>query len=469
MIYRPGNGAMWDPSILWHGGRYHAFMMYNRDGNNGLEAGHCLLAVSEDGVHWRDEAVVLEERERERGCKFFKCMVARCGDRFIMDHGVARPEGQDMLRFYESTDLKNWTHLFSSRPDPRWYGLPPEPHRWDHMYILPKEENNPSAGYWGHPVSVAKPGQPRGVGMMQSPDGRAWDVLPPARVEWGDRSPIDLEWGGCERLDGKFYLIGGGGYLGFKGYGMFVFVADDPRGPFRPQADAMRLCGNSEQNISWLAVWCRGSGELLISNYASMSPGDMSPWLLPLRKPVVDRSGVLRLGWWKGNEALKGRPLALSRTSTTFDGTQGYAATYLDETFSPERGVVLEGTLRAQALAAGAAAGLALDEGEGTSLATLMGIGAPEGRETRIGHLQAAAGTFNALDVTGKHCATVTGLEDGREHTFRLLSRRGMFELYVDDLLMQTYVYKPGAGRLGFAVRNAKADIKSLRAWEMSL
>jgi hypothetical protein len=159
----------------------------------------------------------------------------------------------------------------------------------------------------------------------------------------------------------------------------------------------------------------------------------------------------------------------LSRTSTTFDGTQGYAATYLDETFSPERGVVLEGTLRAQALAAGAAAGLALDEGEGTSLATLMGIGAPEGRETRIGHLQAAAGTFNALDVTGKHCATVTGLEDGREHTFRLLSRRGMFELYVDDLLMQTYVYKPGAGRLGFAVRNAKADIKSLRAWEMSL
>ena len=63
MIYHPDRGAMWDPSILWHDGRYYAFMMYNRDGVNGGEARHCLLAVSEDGVHWHDEAVVIEERE----------------------------------------------------------------------------------------------------------------------------------------------------------------------------------------------------------------------------------------------------------------------------------------------------------------------------------------------------------------------------------------------------------------------
>ena len=106
MIYHPEKGAMWDPSILWYRGKYYAFMMYNRDGDHGLEAGHCLLAVSEDGVHWRDEAVVLEERERERGCKFFKCMVARCGDRFIMDHGVARPEGQVRLEAKDGPDLR---------------------------------------------------------------------------------------------------------------------------------------------------------------------------------------------------------------------------------------------------------------------------------------------------------------------------------------------------------------------------
>jgi sucrose-6-phosphate hydrolase SacC (GH32 family) len=39
MIFRPQQGAMWDPSIIWHDGKYHAFMMYNKDGNDGLGAG----------------------------------------------------------------------------------------------------------------------------------------------------------------------------------------------------------------------------------------------------------------------------------------------------------------------------------------------------------------------------------------------------------------------------------------------
>ena len=92
MIFHPLKGDMWDPSILWHDGRFYAFMMYNKDGNNGLDAGHCLLATSVDGVHWLDEGAVNEERQRAAGNKFFKCYVARCGNRFIMDHGVARPE-----------------------------------------------------------------------------------------------------------------------------------------------------------------------------------------------------------------------------------------------------------------------------------------------------------------------------------------------------------------------------------------
>ena len=471
MIYHPETGSMWDPSILWFNGQYHAFMMYNKDGDNGLRAGHCLAVVSDDGVHWHDEAVVIEELERERGCKFYKCMVARCGDRFIMDHGVNRPEGQDMLRFYESDDLRHWTHLFSSRPDPRWYGLPPEPARWDHMYILPREEYNPAAGYWGHVVATAKPDQPRGVGMMESPDGRTWAVLPPAKVEWDDIPPADFEWGGCERLDGKYYLIGGGGSMDFHAYGMFAFVADDPRGPFRPIADAFRLSGNSEQCIGWLATWCRGNGERLISNYASIEPDNMAPWMLPLRKPMVDTDGRLRLGWWKGNEALKGTPLPLTKATAALDGPTGYVVTYFDSVFRPERGVVIEGTLRARAAGdapEGSAAGFALDEGDGTAMATLMGIGVPEGRETRIGRLQAADGTFDVMDTTGKHCATVTGLEGGVEHIFRLLSRASLFELYIDDLLVQTFFYKPGAGRVGFVVHNATAEYGALRAWEMS-
>jgi hypothetical protein len=44
-----------------------------------------------------------------------------------------------------------------------------------------------------------------------------------------------------------------------------------------------------------------------------------------------------------------------------------------------------------------------------------------------------------------------------------------MFELYIDDLLMQTYTCGPGAGRVGFLAGNARAEVSDLRAWKMSL
>ena len=123
------------------------------------------------------------------------------------------------------------------------------------MYILPKEEGNPAAGYWGHVVSVPKPGDPPGVGMMESADGRSWTILPPAPILW----PADMqaashfEYGGCERIGGKCYLLGGCGAIqGFKGYSMFTLVADQPRGPFRPRRarlSALRLL-QRERNLA---------------------------------------------------------------------------------------------------------------------------------------------------------------------------------------------------------------------------
>ncbi len=231
MIYRPTKGAMWDPTVIWHGGRYYAFMMYNQDGPNGLKAQHCLRAASDDGVHWKDDGVVIEERERERGSKFFKCFVSRCGGRFIMNHGVARDEGQDTLRFYESSDLESWHYLHSSNPDPRWYV---STGRWDHMYMLAKEEGNPSAGYWGYPVATPSQDLPRGCGLAESADGRSWSVLPPPEFDWGDDPPNDLEIGGVERMDGKYIMIGGVHCYVSQGYSMYTLIADTPRGPFRP-------------------------------------------------------------------------------------------------------------------------------------------------------------------------------------------------------------------------------------------
>ena len=93
MIFRPEHGAMWDPSDSVARWQVYAFMMYNKDGRDGLAAGNCLLATSTDGVHWEDQGPVIDERGRPDGATFFKCFVAKCGDKFIMDHGVARPAG----------------------------------------------------------------------------------------------------------------------------------------------------------------------------------------------------------------------------------------------------------------------------------------------------------------------------------------------------------------------------------------
>ena len=76
---------------------------------------------------------------------------------------------------------------------------------------------------------------------------------------------------------------------------------------------------------------------------------------------------------------------------------------------------------------------------------------------------------FKSEDVTGKGCATVTGIENAKEHRFRLLVRRGMFELYIDDMLMQTYVYKPGSGKLGFVAHDTNVVFRDVKAWDMSL
>ena len=103
-------------------------------------------------------------------------------------------------------------------------------------------------------------------------------------------------------------------------------------------------------------------------------------------------------------------------------------------------------------------------------MAIMLGIGSPNNRKTRIGRLTTKTDClpdFNVLDITAKGCATVTGIDEGKEHTFRLITRLGLFELYVDNLLVQTFYYKEGPGRIGFVVNGAKATFRELKAWQM--
>ncbi len=68
-----------------------------------------------------------------------------------------------------------------SHADTRWYVDTAAGGRWDHMYMLSKEEGNPKAGYWGWVVANPKPAertQNRAFGMMESADGFHWKRHP---------------------------------------------------------------------------------------------------------------------------------------------------------------------------------------------------------------------------------------------------------------------------------------------------
>jgi hypothetical protein len=340
--------------------------------------------------------------------------------------------------------------------------------------------------------------------MMESADGLHWNAMQPPLAELGGRDPISpglaYETGGAERIGGKYYLLAGTyGYLRQMSYAMFTFTSDNPRGPFKLDPKAWRLCGASQAHpplptgtgVQQLACWVRGNGELLISNYLTW--GNIV--LLPLRKPVVDADGHLRLGYWKNNDAAKGRPLALNmdqceqvfpreprllmadapsvrlKAEGIDPAVPSRAAALLRQAFDLEQGVILEGTIE---VAAGrnrpCCAGFYLEakQGEGTGIALEASDAAL--RCSHVGALKLGKPwDFRSCDETGPGCATVTGIAPGSKHTFRLWLHHNIFELYVDDLLMQTMAVGERTGRVGFLVQNGVATVTDLKAWSMNL
>jgi hypothetical protein len=200
-----------------------------------------------------------------------------------------------------------------------------------------------------------------------------------------------------------------------------------------------------------------------------------------LKKAVVDVDGRLRLGYWAGNDGVKGKEIEINLASTTrvypnteigqWDTTlsrleadepvRGGIA-LLDNSFDIQQGVVLEGS---------------------------MEIHQPPKRWSGIGiyvehNAQQHSGTGVMLETRGcTEIATMdnrgsfnsvyraeTGIEHGKKHSFRLLLRRTMLEFYLDDLLIQCHSLpeKP-TGRIGLTFESGRAIFENLRAWEMNL
>ncbi len=499
MVYRPSVGRFKDTSVLWHEGRFYVFSMYTPDTDANFR--NVWLATSHDGVHWKHVGPVIKHAP----FNIWAMSVHRVGDRFIMNHGSFTDPGvQNVIRFWESTDLVHWTfmgHEADLLPDERWY---PPKSRLDCMSVVPVVESGRTK-YYGFATG---PG-----GFLESEDGIRWSGMPQPQVDWGSVPPPPtppdeggFEVGGCHEIHGKYYLVGGWfNYMGGTGYGVYTLVADTPRGPFRADAAAYRLCGNSTR---WVALWarfCRTDADLLVNGYmySGYTYETGETWLPPLKTAVVDSGGHLRLGYWKGNDALKGAPanvdLSACRQVYPNEAACNVVAgrldlqaqpernsilrtnipttvAVLDNTFDFDRGIVIEGTIQAtcrdRRLVA-SSIGFYLEEKAGSGTAILLhSYGRTEiGQMTLGDHVG-----FSPEDTIGPGCAAPAGILPHANHTFRLLIRKNMFELYLDDMLVQTFntTHAPGSigltpKRIGFIAQNGQGLFDNLKVWSMNL
>jgi hypothetical protein len=61
----------------------------------------------------------------------------------------------------------------------------------------------------------------------------------------------------------------------------------------------------------------------------------------PLKDVRIDNEGTLRLGWWKENEKMKHRPIAVERSVDS-----NAAVALLGNSFDTKQGIIIEGALR---------------------------------------------------------------------------------------------------------------------------
>lgn len=501
-LYQPRVGQIWDPSCFAiPNGTFFCLSMYTTYSWPHYTSGW--LSSSSNGAHWRDVGPVASAAP---GTQWWKGFVLQLGNgSYVMNHGVFEHNENDALRILTSTDLLNWSVAATSYPGAAYKSTG----RWDHMYMAVDPSAGPSGpSYIGYAVSSPLlSSQYAGTwpGVQRSVDAVHWVAGAPLAVDWGGLAPQSIEEGGFERLElpgangsGRYFLIGGGGAAADRNlsYSMWVFSSDSADGPYRPQMPRFRLSGggsHAPSTFEWgaLAAWCRGrGGERLISQYATAAgKGRGNVWMLPLRKPVVDRAGDLRLGYWPGNDALLGATIAGAPPLVTSQcGAGGEAEVrwfFGVDASLHDAGVYLNATLRVSGGAGAGAAGLALEDVvtpanasagvSGGYTAVLLDVGADADPvvDTASSVLRGAPGHAPALlDRSGgfecggdggggrRRCrpATLTALEPDVAHAVLLFFRKGMWELYVDALLVQTYNYggtyplpEHGAGRVGLA------------------
>jgi hypothetical protein len=487
MLYKPGKvRSMWDTWLYYHDGTHYLYYLHKSTGKrwDGMS-----VATSKDGVHYEEVGPIIQKRDDAEWLGTGS--VWRAGEEYILNFSESR-NGVQAVFFARSSDLLNWERLddeFRCDPDPKWYD-DTKTGRWDCIWALP----NPGGGFWGYltarPWNKTRGMKTESVGKVESEDGVKWHAVAPPAIEWGDWPQMNVgEVGAIEKIGDKYYMMLGYGESGLGGRQvlasptgggtMYTFVGDSPEGPFTADHDAYRLLASNGTYFSRFYP----SPDGMLVNHHSIEKDDEGRliWMAPLKKAVVDDGGHLRLGYWPGNEAVKGKEIAIDLTTATavyptadrgqwkITPDRFAAEEYsrggilmLDSVFDTESGIVLEASVEVKATPRGwGGAGIYIElnaEGHSGTGFMLQTRGC-----TEIGAMS-EKGNFNP-DYKAD-----SGITPVRMVLLRIFLRRTMVEIYLDDLLVQCYSFQEiPTGRLGLTFESCEAVFENVKAWEMNL
>ena len=469
MFYKPSYGKMKDNCIVFHEGRYYLYSMYAKHAEyNAMSAryNNVWLAISDDGVHFSDYGCVIENHPT----LIWAMKVHRVDGTFYMNAGSFSESGaQNRLLFWSSKDLLHWT----PRPDLMVTAPPVDgcEVRLDCMNAL----QLPDGSWYGYATGY--------YNFLRSPDGIHWEITE-GSIETAPFPPFAPGEGGfeiadCFYLDGRYFLLSGAfGYMGMPGYGVYVYTADAPQGPFRPLLPSFRVNGNSGR---WVNVWERAfltEDGVLAHNYMYNSNNyELGLCHLPPIKRFSYENGELILKWWEKNEAARGELCACAdslRAQTEcrniWEPDAAPVTVTTDALLSGEN--FIEGILSLEPgrnwtdLVKG---GLYLEDTRGFGTVILFDCSG------KVHICTMKDGTLLAVeDEIGYGCAAPYWLEPGKEYTFRIVTRHGLFEVYLDDRYLQTFntAHIPGQDaapicRAGAAALRGACCIKDLRIYNM--
>ncbi len=489
MLFQPNKPCkMWDTWLYHHNNMHYLYYLHKSTGEvcDGMS-----VATSRDGVHYEEIGPIIHKRDDAEWLGTGS--VWKVEDGFMLNFSEKR-QGVQAIFFARSNDLIHWERMgdeYRSDPDPQWYD-DTSTGRWDCIWVVPR----PEGGFWGY--LTARPWNKiagirfESVGRVESKDGIHWSAALPPEFDWGDWPQMSLgEVGAIDKIGDRYYLMLGYAERGLGNrqvwdyllgnWGMYCFVADDPAGPFAPDQKAYRLLVS---NGTYFARFYPTPEGMLVNHHSIETLGGdpRDVWFAPLKRAVL-QDGHLRLGYWSGNDVMKGSETRIDLTSHTklypradigkwtvtanrleADEPAHGGIALLEPVFDIHQGIVLEGTVEIhKPPKRWSGAGIYIElEQTGEHREGIVIMAQTRGRTEVM--------TLNDKGVVTPVFRTEIGAEEGKKYQFRLLLRRTMTEFYLDDLLVQCYSL-PGepTGKIGIALESGRAVFENLRAWQMNI